>query len=684
MIKPLLTFFFVIVFCRINFAQFNVIETPSQRLVSYGDATSYMVKYVGSCVENALGFQKRLYTYTPSEKVTVIIHDLNDYGNAGASTIPRNFVMLAIGPSNFVYETAPANERINTTMNHEFVHIATLDQGAGVDNFYRSVFLGKVAEESENPLTMVYSYLTTPRRATPRWYREGIAVFLETWMAGGLGRALGGYDEMVFRTFVKEDAIIYDLLGLESEGTQTDFQVEVNAYLYGTRFMSYLALKYGPETLIKWTSRTEGSYAYFASQFSEVYGISLTDAWLDWIAWEKDFQKKNIEKVNKYPVTELRRISPNILGSLSRPYYDKEKNCVYAAINYPGQTAHIACIDLKTGNISRVSDIKGPALYFVSSLAFDPVNKKIFYTSDNNDWRDLLEFDLKTGKSKTLIDEARTGDLAFNRADNSLWGVRNYNGISTIVRIPFPYTEWNQVYSLPYGKIIYDLDISNDGKTLIGSQAEIDGTQLLLSAGIDSLLSGNFNFTTLFNFENSLPANFVFSDDDKFLYGSSYYSGVSNVFRYSFKQSDMEILSNTETGLFRPIPVTDDSLLAFQYTAKGLIAVMMENKSLENVAAINFLGQEIVDKHPVVIDWAAPAPSSINFDSLTGFSGEYNSIANIGFASMYPVVQGYKEFVSYGLKLNLSDPVGFQNFGITASYSPNMLLPEDERYHLRN
>jgi hypothetical protein len=43
---------------------------------------------------------------------------------------------------------------------------------------------------------------------------------------------------------------------------------------------------------------------------------------------------------------------------------------------------------------------------------------------------------------------------------------------------------------------------------------------------------------------------------------------------------------------------------------------------------------------------------------------------------MYPVVQGYKEFVSYGLKLNLSDPVGFQNIGITASYSPNKLLPE--------
>ncbi|MCB9250091.1 MAG: hypothetical protein H6613_16855 [Ignavibacteriales bacterium] len=88
-------------------------------------------------------------------------------------------------------------KRINTTMNHEFVHIATLDAANSRDKFYRSVF-GKVAEASENPLTMIYSFLTTPRRASPRWYREGIAVYLETWMAGGIGRAMGGFDENGF------------------------------------------------------------------------------------------------------------------------------------------------------------------------------------------------------------------------------------------------------------------------------------------------------------------------------------------------------------------------------------------------------------------------------------------------------------------------------------------------------
>ena len=53
----------------------------------------------------------------------------------------------------------------------------------------------------------------------PRWYMEGSAVFMETWMAGGLGRAQGGYDEMVFRAKIHDHTRVFSPLGLESEGT---------------------------------------------------------------------------------------------------------------------------------------------------------------------------------------------------------------------------------------------------------------------------------------------------------------------------------------------------------------------------------------------------------------------------------------------------------------------------------
>ncbi|MEO8399963.1 MAG: hypothetical protein ABI550_09150, partial [Ignavibacteriaceae bacterium] len=678
-VSRLLVLFLLITF-KLS-AQFSTLETNDQRLIYYGEASSYLMKYLASCVENSLHYHCKLYDYKPSEKVTVLMHDLNDYGNAGASTIPRNIVSIAIAPANFVYETAPANERINSTMNHEFVHIATLDEASGNDKFFRSLFFGKVAEISENPLTIFYGYLTNPRRASPRWYREGIAVFLETWMAGGLGRALGGYDEMVFRTMVHDSSYFYDIVGLESEGTQTDFQVEVNAYLYGTRFMSYLAYKYGPESLIKWTGRNDGSSGYFASQFEKIYGNSLNNVWSEWITWEKEFQKENLNLIRKNPVTTFRQISNSTLGSLSRAFYDDKKNKIYSGINYPGQIASISSIDYSTGEVDKIIDINGPALYFVSSLAYDSKSGNIFYTSNNNDWRDLLSVNVNSGKSKTLIEKGRIGDLAFNQADSSLWGVRHFNGISTLVRIPYPYNDWNQIYSWPFGKDMYDIDISHDGKNLIGALAEINGTQLLIKMNVDSLLNSEISYDTIFNFENSLPANFIFSNDDKSLYGSSYYSGVSNIYKYDFETNEMNIITNCETGFFRPIEISEDSLIVFNFSSNGFSPVVISKNPVENVAAINFLGNEVIEKYPVLKKWIAPPPSSINIDSITEYAGTYNSFANIGISSIYPIIEGYKNFVSYGLRFNISDPVAFQDFNLTVSYSPNRVLSKDEKFH---
>ncbi|HKB84732.1 MAG TPA: hypothetical protein VKD08_01085, partial [Ignavibacteriaceae bacterium] len=331
------------------------------RLIYTGEAGKFLVKYAGQCFENALSWNSKLYDYHTDEKTTVLVYDLNDFGNAGTGTIPRNHIILSVAPLDYEYETAPANERFNTTFNHELVHMVTLDQSTSGDRFFRTIFGGKVGESSDDPETILYAFLTDPRRSTPRWWKEGIAVYLETWMAGGIGRAMGGYDEMVFRTKVLENEPIYDLLSLESEGTQTDFQVGANSYLYGTRFMNYLALKYGPEKLIEWTSRRDGSDAYFTSDFNRIYNLPLSDAWNQWIEFEKVFQQKNLEILQGNPVTEYRPLSAKPLGGLSRAFYNQPRHKIYCAIDYPGQVAQIVSIDTRTGEIDKIHDVKSEA-----------------------------------------------------------------------------------------------------------------------------------------------------------------------------------------------------------------------------------------------------------------------------------------------------------------------------------
>ena len=232
-------------------AQLSTIEMPQVRLVYFDGTESYLVPHIARAFLNALEMERRLFGYDPHEQVTLLLADFSDAGNAAAGTVPRNLMAIQIAPLNVAFETIAANERMTTLMNHELVHIVTMDQAAGKDRAFRRLFRGKVTPVSAHPESLLYWYLTAPRAAAPRWYHEGVAVFVDTWMSGGLGRAQGGYDEMVFRAMVRDEVPFYDPLGLVSEGTKIDFQTQVNSYLYGTRFMTWLARRYTPEQVIE-------------------------------------------------------------------------------------------------------------------------------------------------------------------------------------------------------------------------------------------------------------------------------------------------------------------------------------------------------------------------------------------------------------------------------------------------
>ncbi|HET7789328.1 MAG TPA: hypothetical protein VFK78_00870 [Gemmatimonadales bacterium] len=669
-------------------AQFETIETRDMRLVFTSPLQSYLVPQVARSFENSLQFHRRLFDYTPDGPINVLMHDLWHYGNAGASPIPENHITIGIEPYSHDYESAPAPERMTSSLNHEMAHIVTVDKATGSDRFYRSLFFGKVTPNPEVPPSMLYGYLTTPRWYAPRWYLEGIAVYLETWMNGGLGRAIGPYDEMVFRTLVLDSARIFDFVGLESEGTTIDFQVGVNSYLYGTRFVSYLGLRYGDDSLIAWYNRTEGSRRYFSSQFRHVYGRSLEDEWGRWIAWERDWQAANLAAIRRHPVTVFRALTDRTLGSVSRAYYDSASHAIYLGIRYPGQVAHLASIDVASGKITNLAEILGPSGFSVTALSYDPASRTLFFTTDNADWRNLCALDLATGRTRLLIRSGRIGDLAFDPADRSLWGVRHDNGFSTLVRIPPPYHEWHQIETLPYGRDLFDLDISPDGSTLIGSMSEISGSQKLVRMNVAALEAKDATPEVLSDFGDWPPSNFVFSPDGKYLFGSSYYSGVSNIYRYDLTRQLMEPLSNTETGFFKPVPVSADSLVVFRYTARGFVPSMIPNVVPDSVSAIRFLGNEIAATRPEVQSWTPPQDSSLDLDSLPSAARTYRSFAHLSLTSAYPVVEGYQDLagtnaVAFGARANVSDQVGATALTLTASYSPDRAIASSERVHLR-
>ena len=663
---------------------FFTLRTGSMRLVYYTRDHAYIVPHLTRSFQNAMTFHSTLFRYEPSEEVLVFLQDFDDYGYAGATSIPHNYMILGIEPYEYTYETSPTIERINWVIGHELMHIVASDQAAPADRFWRSIFFGKVLPTEEDPPSMAYSYLAAPRKYAPRWYHEGIAVFMETWMSGGIGRAQNGWDEMIFRTMVRDGAEFYDFVGLESEGTTVDFQIGANSYLYGTRFVSWLGDTYGPEKLMTWFGRSDTSDGSYQAQFERVFGGDIDDLWGRWIAWEHDWQRANLDSLRRYPVTPARPLLREPLGAVSRAYWDAARGNIYVAVNAPGTIARVAALDPARGTARTLCDLPTPSLYNVASTAYDPAAGTFFYTTKNSKgWRDLNAVDVQSGESRVLLKNGRIGDLAFNRADGSLWGVQHHDGISRVVRMTPPYASWQEILPLAYGVDLYDPDIAPDGSALVASMMEINGRQKLVRIGIDTLLMGGVDYDVLWEFDATAPLNFVYSPDGRYLYGSTYQTGVSNVVRYDFASRRMEWLSNVETGLFRPSWYDADTLLAFRFSTKGFTPVLLAARPLEDVSAIQYLGARVAERHPVVRDWKLPPPSArrINVDSLTVSSGDYEGLGALRLDSGYPIVQGYKSSVALGMRLNLLDPLLLHSLDVSLLYSPNPSFGTAERFH---
>jgi hypothetical protein len=658
----------------------NRFTTSEMELIYFGNRYSYLMPHVARTFHNALDFHKALWDYQ-HDKTYVLLTDFEDDGHGGAITNPFNMIILGISPFNFAFSIIPSSERFQWLMAHELTHITLADKPNQTDEFWRKALFGKVMRNEKIPVTAVWSYLTNPRWYAPRWYHEGIACYLETWTSGGLGRALGPYDEMYFRSIIDENYPVYSVVGLDTEGTTQDFQVGANSYLYGTRFITYLSKQYGEEKLRSFYSRTDDSKRFYGAQFRKVYGKPVREAWEEWTGFEKSFQQENLSEIRQYPVTPFRPITSRPMGSLSTVAYDRTEKKIYAAINNPGAISQIAEIDIATGSIRKIATLDAPMLYTVTYLAYDPEKKTIFITEQNSKYRSLVSIDVATGRKTTLIKLSRTGSLVFNPADRALWGIRNDNGYATLVKIPEPYTNPVPMYTSDFGRSMLDLAISNDGTKLSGTLTGIRGEQSVILFNLDDLESGIKEPETVYLSEDNTLTQFRFSDDDRYLIGTSYYTGVSNIWRISLEDKSFELLSNDDSGLFIPVQISEDSLFVAKFRRNGMHPGIIPIKVITEANSINYLGNLAIDRNPELDGYGLRPASQVNIDSLKIGEAPYSPLKNMTLANAHPDIAGFKETVALGYRLNWRDRVGLSNISLFLGTSAWSEYENTQRLH---
>src|SRR5689334_19100322 len=163
-------------------ADLHFVETEDLRIVYY-DYEDFLIPHVTRSFISALDAQHRLFGYTPDGSVNVFLRDFGDRSDAGADVTPRNRISFDIAASYQPYETVNSGDWFRITALHETTHLADNDRASPSDARFRRFFHGKVNADTEHPETLLYFYLTVPRRTAPRWYQEGSATFMETWLS---------------------------------------------------------------------------------------------------------------------------------------------------------------------------------------------------------------------------------------------------------------------------------------------------------------------------------------------------------------------------------------------------------------------------------------------------------------------------------------------------------------------
>jgi hypothetical protein len=98
-------------------------------------------------------YYKQFWDYQPSEPYNIFVEDFGDWANGGATAVPRNFVYVSIAPYMYVFDVAPANERMSLLMHHELVHVIAMDKATRRDRFWRKLYFGKVQQTASHPIS---------------------------------------------------------------------------------------------------------------------------------------------------------------------------------------------------------------------------------------------------------------------------------------------------------------------------------------------------------------------------------------------------------------------------------------------------------------------------------------------------------------------------------------------------
>jgi hypothetical protein len=219
------------------YLEWRTIETPHFRIHYYrglepvAERVASIAESVNARLEVALG-------WSTSEPTEIVLTDFSDNANGSAAALPYNAIRLYVTAPADVSPLGDYDDWYLELVTHEHTHILHTDNITGIPAIANQI-MGK---------------FWAPNQAQPRWILEGLAVLEESeHTSGGRNRS------SIFDMYLRADTLEHRLVPLDQMSNPVRRWPQGNiAYLYGSRFLTWIADVYGDDAL-RVVSRDYGS-----------------------------------------------------------------------------------------------------------------------------------------------------------------------------------------------------------------------------------------------------------------------------------------------------------------------------------------------------------------------------------------------------------------------------------------
>jgi hypothetical protein len=515
--------------------------------VHYHEPLGMLARRVASVSEQAHRTLTRVLDYEPDSRTQIVLTDDSDAANGSATALPRNEIRLFASAPGDLSVLNDYDDWLTTLVTHEHTHILHLDNVGGIPAIINAIF-GKIV---------------SPNNAQPRWFIEGLATYEESKETSG-GRLRSSMAEM----YMRMDALEGRLLELDQLSHQVDRWPRGNTwYLYGARFVNYIAERHGHDALVAMTYEYgSATLPYGLNRVARrATGQSFVELYQGFLDHLRHKHRQTKQRVIRRGRIEGRRITHHGERARSPRFLDDER--VVYFVNDAQDVGRIRSLNAKTGKNSRkMVRVAGNAY-----MAEHPNGKHIYYSSvdthrDIYRLYDLFRYNRKTGERTRLTHGLRAREPDISPDGRKIVYTVNSAGTRHLMIAPIDAVEESRrvlVRSKRFEQI-YTPRFSPSGEHVAFSEWRDGGYR---DIRVVDLESGDVRNITK---DRALDTGPTWSPDGKWLYFSSDRTGIANIYAYHRATGKLHQVTNVVGGAYHPAISPDgDRLVYLGYTSRG-------------------------------------------------------------------------------------------------------------------